>query len=233
MRSIAVLQSNYIPWKGYFDIMHDVDVFLLYDEVQYTKNDWRNRNKIVTPHGTKWLTLPCGYNFNKSIKDVYFNDQIDWQTAHFGAIKRNYSGAPHFKKYIDFFEHVYMERKWQYLHELNRFLITHIAQEFLGITTVLDDSENFFSEGVKQAKLLSLLKSVGTDIYVSGPSAQDYIDVDEFELEGIKVIFKDYSDYPEYPQLYGNFDHNVSIIDLLFNTGDDAPYFIWGHREGK
>ncbi len=234
MKKVAVLQSNYIPWKGYFDIIHDVDLFLLYDEVQYTKNDWRNRNKIMTPQGPRWITLPCGYNLNKTIREVTFNPEIDWQKQHFDLIKRNYKDAPHFKKYKDFFEYVYLEAQWEYLHDLNKYLIHEICEQFLGIKTKLDVSENFFSEGVKQKKLLSLLESVGTSYYVSGPAAQSYIVPEEFARHGIEVVFKDYAGYPEYPQLHGQkFDHHVSIIDLLFNVGEDAPYYIWGHREGK
>jgi hypothetical protein len=218
-----------LPWKGYFDLIHDVDLFIFYDEVQYTKNDWRNRNKIKTPKGIEWLTIPVGTNLKRKIIDVKLND-AKWQRSHWDKIKANYSRAPYFKLYKDFFEEAYLKKRWQFLYEVNRYFIIEISRRFLDIKTEFADSRDFPSEGVKQEKLLSLLKNIGADCYISGPSAKSYIKEEDFISAGIKLIWKDYSDYIEYPQLYGNFEHSVSIIDLLFNTGFKAFYYIWGHR---
>lgn len=231
MRKVAVLQSNYLPWKGYFDIIHDVDSFIFYDEVQYTKNDWRNRNKIYSPQGISWLTLPCGYDINRNIYEVKIKHELNWATDHWNYIKNAYAKASYFSKYRSFFEYVYLELKWEYLSELNHFLIKHIASECLGINTRFADSRDYVSVGNKSDKLLSLLLSIGCNEYVSGPAAKDYLDEALFNEKGIRVIWKDYSGYPEYKQMRLPFENNVSIVDLLMNTGDNAPYYIWGWRE--
>ena len=227
MRKIAVLQSNYIPWKGYFDIIHDVDEFIFYDEVQFTKNDWRNRNRIYTNAGVQWLTIPTTGSITQSIDEVTMaSDQ--WQKKHYYALVTNYSKAPYFKQYQDFLEEVYLCRKWEYLSELNRYLIEHISHDFLGITTAFTNSRDYHSEGTGHYKLLSLLISAGAEYYVSGPAAKSYIHAEDYEKAGIELHWKDYSGYPEYKQLHEPFCHNVSILDLLFNTGPDAPKYIWG-----
>lgn len=227
----AVLQSNYIPWKGYFDIIHDVDLFVFYDEMQYTKNDWRNRNRIQTKQGLKWLTIPCGYDISRKIYEVKIKNEIPWQKKHFDSIVTSYEKAPFFAKYRDFLEEVYLGRQWEYLYQLNWYIIEKISKEFLGIDTVFQDSKDFVSQGSRDEKLRSLLQSMGCDAYVSGPAAKDYMDVQKYTDSGIRVTWKDYSGYPSYPQRFEPFDHQVSILDLLFNTGDDAPYYIWGWRE--
>ncbi len=227
MRKIAVLQSNYIPWKGYFDIIHDVDEFIFYDEVQFTKNDWRNRNRIYTNAGVQWLTIPTTGSITQSIDEVTMaSDQ--WQKKHYYALVTNYSKAPYFKQYQDFLEEVYLGRKWEYLSELNRYLIEHISRDFLGIMTKFTNSRDYHSEGTGHYKLLSLLISAGAEYYVSGPAAKSYIQAEDYGKAGIELHWKDYSGYPEYPQLHEPFCHNVSILDLLFNTGPDAPKYIWG-----
>ena len=226
MRKIAVLQSNYLPWKGYFDIIHDVDEFIFYDEVQYTKNDWRNRNRIYSDRGLQWITVPVEGHIAQSIDEVEIV-QDKWPQKHFNALVTNYSKAPFFARYRSFFEYVYLERKWTFLYELNRYLIQVISREFLGIKTVFSDSRSYVSEGSGHRKLLSLLQSAGAEYYVSGPAAKDYIIAEDYEKAGIELHWKDYSRYPVYPQLHEPFEHSVSILDLLFNTGPDAPYYIW------
>lgn len=142
-----------------------------------------------------------------------------------------YGKAPYYKKYIDFLEYVYLEKEWEYLHDLNCYLIEYISRNFLGIQTVFSNSRIYKTHGVKHEKLLSLLKAANTDVYVSGPAAKDYIIAKDYEEAGIDLIWKDYSNYPKYPQKSNKFTHFVSIWDLLFNVGDDAPYYIWGWRE--
>lgn len=230
MKKVAVLQSNYIPWKGYFDIIHDVDLFIFYDEVQYTKNDWRNRNRILTKTGAQWITVPTGDNIHRSILDVEIKNSL-WQKKHWNSIVGSYSRAPYFKKYKEFFEYVYLEKKWTKLYELNRYIIINIASEFLDMSTKFEDSRNFQTEGKKDEKLLSLLKQVKTDIYISGPSASEYMNIDNYKKNDIEIKWKKYHDYPKYRQRYEPFTHYVSIIDLLFNVGENAQYYIWGHRE--
>lgn len=229
MKKVAVIQSNYIPWKGYFDIIHDVDQFIFYDDVQYTKNDWRNRNKIKTKHGIHWLTIPIGSRNERLIYEVEIDDTL-WPKKHWETIKQSYSKAPYFHKYKEFFEYVYLESEWKELSVLNQYLIQTISKEFLGITTEFKDSREFHAEGQKLERLIDLLLKVGTDLYVSGPTARDYIHEKSFRDAGVAIIYKDYSDYPEYPQWFPPFDHQVSILDMLFNCGPQTPDYIWGHR---
>lgn len=226
---VAVLQSNYIPWKGYFDIIHDVDRFIFYDDVQFTKNDWRNRNRIKTAAGTQWLTVPVGTDLNRMIWEVRIKDRL-WQAKHWKALSLNYGRAPFFTRYRDFFGEIYLGRQWDNLSELNQFLIRQIAEEILGIKTEFRDSREYNALGGRLARLLDLLEKAGADTYVSGPSARDYIDEQEFAARKIRLVYKDYTGYPEYRQLYGAFDHYVSIVDLVFNCGPAAPDKIWGWR---
>lgn len=232
MKKVAILQSNYIPWKGYFDIIHDVDLFIFYDEVQYTKCDWRNRNKIYTPNGLKWLSVPVNGTRDMSIDEAKIVE-TKWQKVHFNTIQANYAHAPYWKKYKDFFEDVYLNREWEYLYKLNRYIIETISKDFLGIKTEFADSRDFPSPGQKHEKLLNLVKSAGAEYYLSGPAAQDYIIESDYKDAGIELAWKDYSGYPEYKQLFQPFEHAVSIIDLLLNVGDNAPYYIWNWRDSK
>jgi hypothetical protein len=230
MKKVAVIQSNYIPWKGYFDIINDVDIFIFYDDVQYTKNDWRNRNKLKSPHGSAWITVPTGQKLNRLICEVELSDS-SWQLKHLKTIKQLYSKAPYFKKYLDFLEFVYLENRWMHLSELNQFLIKTISKDILGAKVEFQDSRQYSLTGNRLERLANLLHQVGTDIYLSGPSAKSYIDEAYLQNFGIRLQYKDYSSYPEYSQLYPPFEHFVSIFDLLLNCGPDAPYYIWGWRE--
>lgn len=229
MKKVAVIQSGYLPWKGYFDIIHDVDLFIFYDDVQFTKNDWRNRNIIKTPAGNKWLSIPVGSKIHRLICEVKMPEK-DWGQKHWCTIVQFYGRAPYFKNYKDFFQYVYLERTWDTLSELNQYLIKHIAN-FLGIATEFMDSCQIEAEGSRQQRLINLLTAIQADVYISGPAGKNYIDETTWAETGIKLIYKDYEGYPEYPQLYPPFNHFVSIVDLLFNTGPDAPYYIWGWRK--
>jgi hypothetical protein len=230
MKKVAVIQSNYIPWKGYFDIIHDVDVFVFYDDVQYTKNDWRNRNKIKTSQGIQWLTIPVGSRENRFIYEVEIANGL-WNKKHWETLKQSYSKAPFFKHYAGFFEDIYLGTPWTNLSALNQYLIKTISKEFLGTQTQFLDSREYYAEGHKQERLIDLLKKVGAEYYVSGPTARGYIEEKKFAAAGIELVFKDYSGYPEYPQLFPPFEHTVSIVDLLFNCGPESAAYIWGWRK--
>lgn len=230
MKKVAIIQSNYIPWKGYFDIIHDVDIFIFYDDVQYTKNDWRNRNRIKARNGLHWLTIPVGAHNEKLIYEVEIEDS-SWSKKHWETIKQFYFKTPYFDEYKDFFEHFYIESNWNSLSELNQYLIKTISKEFLGINTDFRDSREFHPEGKRLARLIDLLMKAGANLYLSGPTAKSYIDESCFKDVGIELVYKDYSDYPEYPQLFPPFDHAVSILDMLFNCGPQTSEYIWGWRE--
>lgn len=232
MRTVVILQSNYIPWKGYFDLIHDADVFVFYDDVQFTKNDWRNRNKVKTQKGSEWITIPVGSDLQRSICDVVIQNHA-WQIKHWKTIEQNYRRCPYFEHYRPTFEALYLGRRWDNLSQLNQTFIRRIASELMGITTQFRDAREFHAQGQKQERLLDILVKLGATRYVSGPAAKDYIDPQRFAEAGIELIWKDYSGYPEYPQRHPPFEHGVSILDLLFNVGPSAPWYIWGWREGE
>lgn len=231
MKKVAVIQSNYIPWKGYFDIIHDVDLFVFYDDVQFTKNDWRNRNKYKTQHGTKWISIPVGQDLNRLICEVKIED-LTWQQQHYKMLTQSYAKAPFLKSFLPFLDEVYLSKKWDNLSDLNQFIIREVSKRFLKLDHVqFEDSRKYNLSGTQLDRLMELLKAVGALIYVSGPAGKDYISEDRFKSENIQLVYKDYNDYPEYDQLYPPFDHHVNIFDLLFHCGPDAPQFIWGHRK--
>ncbi|MGA7179638.1 MAG: WbqC family protein [Thiobacillaceae bacterium] len=232
MKTVAVLQSNYIPWKGYFDIIRDVDLFIFYDDVQYTKGDWRNRNKIKTPRGTEWLSVPTKGSLDDLIHEVKLTDP-KWQENHWKTIKHFYGKAPFFTHYRTLLEESYLSRSWTHLSVLNQHLIQLVSNEMLGITTEFADSRIYAAAGTKQDRLIDLLMKSDAMRYVSGPAAKDYIEPSRFADAGIELVWKDYSGYPEYPQRFPPFEHGVSILDLLFNVGPDAPWYIWGWRDSQ
>ena len=232
MKKIAILQSNYIPWKGYFDLINMVDEFIFYDEVQYTKNDWRNRNKIKTPQGIQWLTIPVRQeSLDQKIKDTKITDK-KWNIKHWRTISQNYSKAKYFKEYKDIFEKLYLTCDEEYLSQINYKFITTI-NEILEIKTKLRWSSEFELVDGQTEKLLGICKDCNADIYLSGPAAKDYFNEDLAKQENIKVEWMDYSGYKEYEQLNPPFEHGVSILDLIFNEGDRAKEFMKSFGEIK
>lgn len=228
-RTVAVLQSNYLPWKGYFDLIHDVDLFVFYDDVQYTKNDWRNRNRVKTSAGVRWLTVPVGSDIGRLVCKVDIPDRA-WPAKHWKTLRQNYGRAPHFAAYAAFFEDMLLGRRWDNLSALNQTFIRRIAQELLGIRTEFADSRAYGLTGRRQERLLGLLQAVGAQVYISGPAARAYIEEPAFAQAGIEVRYKSYAGYPEYPQSYPPFVHEVSIVDTLFHVGAASADYIWGWR---
>ena len=232
MKTVVVMQSNYIPWKGYFDLVNDADLFIFHDDLQYTKNDWRNRNKIKTAQGTKWLSIPTGTDENRLICEVSLND-VRWQRSHWENLRQQYGKCRYFNSYRSFFEKFYLYTQWTNLSQLNHYLIQHISHDFLQISTSFADSRQFVLQGKKLDRLLDLLQKSGATRYITGPAAKDYIQPERFDALGIELVWKDYSDYPEYPQQFPPFEHGVSVLDLLFNVGPEASMYIWGWRNKK
>ena len=231
MKTVAVLQSNYIPWKGYFDLIHDANQFVFYDDLQYTKNDWRNRNKIKTPKGVEWITIPVGTDKHRLICEVEIKD-VSWQMKHWETIRHHYGKSPYFAHYKALFTDVYLGRQWVNLSALNQYLIRTISSDLLNIQTEFLDSREYDLTGQKLERLLGMVIKTGAERYITGPAAKEYIDASRFATAGIELVWKDYSGYPEYPQRFPPFEHGVSILDLLFNVGPDAPWYIWGWRDG-
>lgn len=233
MKKVAILQSNYIPWKGYFDIINMVDEFILYDCVQYTKNDWRNRNLIKTPKGVEWLSIPCRVeSIHQKINETKVSE-LGWSTKHIKTLKQNYSKARYFNEYIDIFERVYKELDGEtYLSNINYKLIVTI-NEILGIKTKISKCEDFKLIDGQSLRLLQLCKDVNATIYLSGPAAKDYLDERLFVESNIQIEWMDYSNYKEYNQLFGDFTHGVSVIDLIFNEGKNATNYMKSFKEKK
>ena len=224
-RRIAIVQSSYIPWKGYFDLIRSVDAFLLLDNVQFTRRDWRSRNKIKTRHGLAWLSIPVHTRgrYTQLIQDTTTSDP-DWGRRHWQTIRANYAKAPYFDRYADRLSALY-EHSPARLSDINHAFITAIC-ESLNITTPITWSSAFDTRDTPSERLIDLCRAVGGTEYLSGPSARDYLDVAAFEAAGIAVQFADYSGYPEYSQPHGPFEHSVSVLDLLFCTGPRALEFM-------
>ena len=221
----AVIQSNYIPWRGYFDIIDDVDIFIIHDDLQYTKGDWRNRNKIKTANGTKWLSVPVNYRHDarQLIMDATIDYQHGWIHQHVRTLKQAYANTPYLKPLFEEFETI-LKQKHATISQLNIALIRWMMEK-LEIRTQLLMSWELNPTGAKTERVISLLRAVGTTSYLSGPSAASYLDVEAFRESGIRLEYKSY-EYPPYPQLWGDFVGHVSTLDLLFNTGDKARDFL-------
>ena len=228
-KKIAILQSNYIPWKGYFDLINIVDEFIVYDDMQYTRRDWRNRNKIKTPQGIQWLTIPVRQeSLDQKIKDTKISDK-KWNIKHWRTISQNYSKSKYFKDYKDIFEELYLTCDEEYLSQINYKFITTI-NEILEIKTKLSWSSEFELVDGQTEKLLGICKDCNADIYLSGPAAKDYFNEELAKQENIKVEWMDYSGYKKYEQLNPPFEHGVTILDLIFNKGDRAKEFMKSFR---
>jgi len=224
VKKVAILQSNYIPWKGYFDIIAAVDEFILYDDMQFTKNDWRNRNKIKTPKGVEWLTVPVGQGISRRIRDVEMSNSL-WQHKHWKTLAANYRRAPFFFEISSLLEPIYLGQNHLNLSVFNRTLIEAICG-YLNIDTVIKNSWDYTIGDGKTERLVSLCLQSNACEYFSGPSAIDYIKQEFFIKEGINVSWINYDGYPEYPQLWGEFCHGVSIVDLLFNCGQNSSRYM-------
>lgn len=225
-KSVAIIQSNYIPWKGYFDLIAAADVFVIYDDMQYTRSDWRNRNQIKTRTGMHWLTVPVVMKgrFLQNIRETEIHGTV-WSKKHWRTINHNYSKSTYFNEVSDMLESSYMEDHYGSLSAFNTGLIKKICT-YLNIKTVIRDSSEFIFSGDKSERVLSIAKSIEADRYITGPSAKAYLDTSIFEKANITVEWFDYSNYPSYPQAWGDFVHNVSIIDLLFHCGPNSKNYM-------
>jgi WbqC-like protein len=224
VKKVAIVQSNYIPWKGYFDLIASVDEFILYDDVQFTKNDWRNRNRIKTPLGVQWLTVPVGKNIKRRIREVELPNS-EWQLKHWKTLESNYRRAPHFDEIAAWLEPLYLAEPYTHLSLLNRRLIEAVC-DYVGIKAGIVNSWDYALPEGKTERLAELCAQARGTEYISGPAAKDYIEESVFAERGIKLTWFDYSGYPTYPQLWGEFTHGVTILDLLFNCGKEAPRYM-------
>lgn len=227
MKKLGIVQSNYIPWKGYFDFIASVDEFILYDDAQYTRRDWRNRNIIKTANGPTWLTIPVEVKgkFLQQIRDTKVADPA-WGKPHWKTITMAYSKAPFFKELSEIFAHLFLEPKSLFLSDINFSLLKAVCG-FLEINTKITWSMNYkITAEDPSEKLAELCTQAGAREYISGPLSKNYMSETPFEKTGITVKYFSYDGYPEYNQLYPPFTHQVSILDLIFNEGPRARNFM-------
>ncbi len=223
---IAVIQSCYIPWKGFFDLVGRCDEYVIFDTAQYVRRHWHNRNKIKTANGVEWLTIPVisKGRFDQPIDEVEI--EKPWADKHWRSIELAYRRAPFFVELSPTIRSWYEKaEKEKLLTEINAIFLSEIAK-LLGLTTRITRDTAYPSPGAKTERLLGIVRAAGADCYLSGPSAKAYFDESMFEAEGVAVEWMSYGPYPEYPQLHGAFEHAVSSLDLLFNTGSGAATFM-------
>jgi hypothetical protein len=225
-KRVAVLQSSYIPWKGFFDLMRRVDEFILYDDVQYTRRDWRSRNQIKTKDGLLWLSIPIEVKgkYFQAIKDVQIAG-TEWRDRHFKSIVSAYGRAPYFHEYRDALEDLYRGATSLRLSEVNRRFLAGLSG-LLGIETRLSWSMDYELPEGRVERLVALCRQAGATFYLSGPAAKSYIDEKLFRAAGVDLGYMDYTGYPEYPQLHPPFTHHVSVIDLLVSVGPAATEYL-------
>lgn len=216
--TVSIHQPAHLPWLGYFDKIAKSDFHIFFDDAEYSKNNLFNRNKIKTPRGELWLTIPVKYKSDLPICKTLIDNSADWKKNHWKTIKINYSKAPFFENYSDFFEKFYLQN-WKYLSDFT-IAMNKVISELLGIKVKFVKSSELKAGGKKNEKLINLCKAVGADVYLSGQGAKTYMDEELFLKNNIKINYQKFS-HPEYKQLWGKFMPNLSIIDFLFNCGGD------------
>ncbi|MBD3362743.1 hypothetical protein GF362_03420 [Candidatus Dojkabacteria bacterium] len=225
---VAIMQSNYVPWKGYFDMINMVDEFILFDSVQYVKRTWRNRNRIKTPNGLQWLTIPVKVKgrYKQSINEVVVSNN-HWRKKHWRALEFNYQKAEFFKKYEDKIKRLYLDDNEENLSQINFEYIKEI-NDILGINTKVVFSRDYnyeHQEGDVEC-IIELLKKAGAKVFLNGPTAKEYMSKDMFSEHGIELRWMNYGGYPEYRQLFPPFEHSVTILDLIFNHGARSTKYM-------
>jgi hypothetical protein len=225
-KRVAIVQSNYVPWRGYFDLIASVDEFILLEDVQYTRRDWRNRNRIKTSQGPRWLTIPVRVKgrYTQLTCETEIEDPA-WADRHWEALRLNYREAAGFADAASFLEELYRTVPGPYLSDINRHFLDPICRR-LEIETPLTDSRSYGAEGTKSDRLVELCRKSGATEYVSGPAAKAYLDEDAFAAAGITVTWFSYGPYPEYEQVYPPFEPQISILDTLLCAGDHSARFV-------
>jgi len=248
-KRVAIVQSNYIPWKGYFDLIAAVDEFVLFDEVQYTRRDWRNRNRIKTRQGTLWLTVPVAVKgrYLAPIREIEASEP-GWNVKHWRTLAASYGRARGFRDLAPLVEELYLGCREARLSDINRRFLEAVCAA-LGIATPLRWSWEYPGDGAPESRdasqvdasqvpqvpqvdmartrrLAEICAQAGATVYLSGPAARAYLQPEIFAERGIAVEYFDYAGYPEYEQLFPPFDHHVSVVDLLFNAGRDARRYL-------
>ena len=230
---VGILQPGYLPWPGFFEQMHRSDVFVLYDDVPYDRQGWRNRNRVKTANGIAWLTVPVLSSFDEQppILDVRIDNRRNWRRKHLETLRQSYGKAPFFEDYIGAFEEAY-GKEWELLVDLDLHFID-LMKNALGLGgTTLRRSSEFGVGGSRNERLAAICHFLGGGTFYEGAAGRSYIDEELFRREGITVIFQDYRPRP-YRQLHGEFVPFLSAVDLLFNEGPGSLRIITADATGK
>lgn len=221
---VAVHQPQYLPWLGYFDKIRRADVFCYLNDVQYKKNEWQNRNRIKTAQGWQWMTVPVRYRFPQKINEVYINNAVEWKKKHLQAMLTNYNRAPYFKQVVAILEDAF-SKEWEFVSELN----VHLIESFKKLLN-LEAKKSVCSSGLKLReeptdRLIDICRALGADTYLAGQGGMEYMDLERFEKNGLKVIVQEFK-HPVYPQMFEEFQSHLSIVDLLCNCGPESMNII-------
>lgn len=226
--NVVILQPSYIPWRGYFDQIRRADLFIFYDDVQYDKHGWRNRNQIKTHQGKQWLTIPVhskGATQGALIKDIRIDWSKPWARSHLKALTVSYSKAPCFKEYLPLLNDLY-QRNDEFLADFTVESSILLARTLgFNSTEFIRSSKLTDITGRKADRVINVLKQVGATHYICGPSASSYMEPEKFDAAGITFEYINYN-YPEYSQMYPPYDPYVSILDLIFMTGNEASGYF-------
>lgn len=216
-RTVAAHQPNYLPWLGYFHKIAECDVFVFLDDVEYSSGAWINRNRIKTPDGWTWLTVPVSGNSGE-IRSIEIAETDDWADEHAKSLRFNYGKAPHYDELADLFATTY-DREWRRLQALNTHLIREIA-DCIGLDCEFVSSSEFGIDATDSERILGLCRELDADRYLSGTGAKSYMDEDAFHAAGVDVTYQSI-EYPTYTQRFDDFVPELSIVDPLFNCGPD------------
>lgn len=224
-KTLVVLQPGYLPWLGFFDQMRRADIFVYYDDVQFDKHGWRNRNRIKTPAGPIWLTVPVRHHGKGQplINEVEIDPTSHWPRKHIGSLKQYYAKAPYAHRYLPELAEL-LHRPWTRLLDLD-LAVAGMMAGWLQLSVPVVCSSACGITGERSQRLVDLCRHFGATRYLSGAAARDYLDVELFARHGIAVAWQDYQ-HPIYPQQSEPFVPYLSAIDLLLNCGDDSAALV-------
>ncbi len=223
MTKVSIRQPGYLPYLGFFKKIQSSDIFVYLNDVQYERGDWDNRNKIKTSKGITMLTVPVYNKFGQKLNQVNITNIKNWNEKHMKTIQNNYNKAPFFENYWDKIESI-LSKKWEKLIELNISLLEYFYSE-LNLTTKTIFSSDLNIKSTKSQRLLDICKSLNATTYISGEIGKTYLDEEIFTNSGIQVIYEKFQ-HPTYNQIHGDFIPNLSIIDLLFNEGENSKKIL-------
>jgi len=223
MKSAIIRQPGYMPNVGFFKKIESCDIFVIFDDAQYAIRAWDNRNKIKTKEGWSWISVPVISPFKKYLNQVQIAYDKNWQKTHKELIKINYEDAPYFKNYWNDLSNI-IDTNYNYLIELNLKIIYYVIS-LLGLKTKIVQTSEMKINTQKSQRLLDICKKLKVDCYISGINGKEYLDRDIFDVDDIQVVYENFK-HPIYNQINGDFIENMSIIDLLFNEGENARNII-------